>query len=401
MKTWFVVLSVTLIEIAVVGNLSPLTDPARLLTTDFVNFYAAASIVHRGDGAKLYDRETQETALQTLLGRRSTRYFLHPPFEAAALSPLTRLNLKQAFVLVTMINVALLGFLPLVLSQCVPLVSRRPYLGMLGFCFFPTFIALAFAQDSILLLFVVSSSYVLLSKRMDMTAGLVLALAAIKFQYLVILVPLLLLRRRLRLGLGFAIGCGCLTVVCICVTGGVHGLFEYLRFVRDFDANSGYGSLNLAFMVNLRGFLAGMGWMRHWPGYMWIAGLPLFVVGVAATRVSPSQGMEGLLFSLWVTIALAAAPYAHYVDMTLLLLPILLALDYIALNGTGMLTRKLILFACAALVVLPVLLLVQGGFYWWNSRVYLLFPLIVFFIGGLAAELYSRATTKAAPQVAG
>src|ERR1700720_1174276 len=249
MKTLIVVAGVVIIEIAVAGTLIPLTNKDRLRTTDFVNFYAGASIVHEGNGARLYDRKTQDQALESILSKESTQYYLHPPFEAAALAPMTVLGIERAFVLWTLLNVALLGLLPLVLMHCVPLVSRRPYLGLIGFCFLPTLTALTLGQDSILLLFVISLSYMLMQKKRDGASGLVLALALIMFQYVMILVPLLLLSRKVRVVAGFALGAVGLVFVSCMVTGW-RGLLEYFRFLHAFNTHSGYGGLNTALMVN-------------------------------------------------------------------------------------------------------------------------------------------------------
>jgi len=74
--------------------------------------------------------------------------------------------------------------------------------------------------------------------------------------------------------------------------------------------------------------------------------------------------------------------------MTVLLLPLLLALDYIAGMGIKSFSRKLICACCVLMLVWPFLLLVLGGHYWWNSRIYLVFPVIVLFIGALTSELH-------------
>ena len=187
MRIWPVIVAVVVLEVAVAVTLAPLTTPARLKTTDFVNFYVGASIVRHGGGAQLYRRETQDAAYQSIAGYQSNQYFLHPPFEAAALMPLTFLSMEQAFVVWTLINVALLGCLPLLLMPCIPSVAPR---ALLGFGFLPVLVALTLGQDSILLLFVLTASYLLMFKQRDFAAGMVLALAAIKFQYLVILIPL-------------------------------------------------------------------------------------------------------------------------------------------------------------------------------------------------------------------
>jgi len=97
MKNFIVVAGAVVMVIAVAATLIPLTDKGRIRNTDFVNFYAGASIVHDGNGARLYRRETQDQALESILSEKSTRYYLHPPFEAAALAPMTRLGIERAF----------------------------------------------------------------------------------------------------------------------------------------------------------------------------------------------------------------------------------------------------------------------------------------------------------------
>jgi hypothetical protein len=400
MKNFIVVAGAVVMVIAVAATLIPLTDKGRIRNTDFVNFYAGASIVHDGNGARLYRRETQDQALESILSEKSTRYYLHPPFEAAALAPMTRLGIKRAFVLWTLVNVALLGLLPLVLMQCIPLVKRRPYLGWVGFCFLPALTALTLGQDSILLLFVISLSYMLMHKKRDGASGVVLALALIKFQYLVILVPLLLLSRRVRVVAGFALGAIGLTLASCMVTGW-RGLLEYFRFLHDFNIHSGYGALNTALMVNFRGFLRGMGWASESPVYTLVAGAILFCVGIACSRVPDQANKSGLIFAVYIAIALVAAPYAHFPDMILLLLSVLLALDWVAETGRETIRRILISLCCTLLFVGPVVLLILHGHYWWNSRIYLVFPLIVAFVATLAGALLRSDDSRTTSAVAG
>lgn len=390
MKTWSLIIAVVMLEIVFAFTLVPLSTPGYLKATDFVNFYVGASIVRHGGGAQLYRRETQDAAYQSIVGYPSNQYFLHPPFEAAALVPLTFMSLKQAFVVWMLINVALLGCLPFLLMQCSPFVDRRPYLMLVAFCFLPVIVALSLGQDSILLLFLLTASYLLMFKGRDFVAGLVLALAAIKFQYLLSLIPLLLFARKFRLLAGFGAGCGLLAMVSLWITG-PRGLIEYFDFVRTFDARGGYGGLNPTLMVSARGFLAGLGHPAHSSRYSAVIGIALLAGGaLCAIRRQPAS-KDGLAFALYVTIALAAAPYAHFPDMTQLLLPILLAIDYVAGTGLRSLPSRLIVFWCAVLFLGPyALLALGGGHYWWNSKVYLLFPAIVIFAGLLGGQLCSQ-----------
>lgn len=392
MKTAFVILGALILEVAVFLIMVPVANPVHLRTTDFLNFYVGASIVHRGDGAHLYSRQVQDAEYESLVGYKSSQYFLHPPFEAVALAPLTALSLKQAYIAWMLFNVALLGCLPLLLIPCVSFVNRRPYLLFLAFCFLPVVIALNTGQDSIILLFVFSAAYLLVSRGKEFLAGLVLALVAIKFQYLAILVPLLLCWRRLRLLCGMVAGGALLGFISLLVTG-AHGLLQYLDFVRSFDAHGGYGGLNPKVMVNARGFLAGIGYAEHastygaWIGMLLVAATALWMIR------SQHESESSLHFSLLITIALVASPYAHFPDMTILVLPAVLAIDCVATKASS--HPKLLASASAALFVIPHVLLSRGRHYWWENDVYLLFIVILLFAGSLLLEIAGRRTRHA------
>jgi hypothetical protein len=374
-----ILIGVLIIEIALALTLLPRVDRAHLQNTDFVNFYAAASIVRQGKGAVLYRRETQDPVLRSILGHDSNQYFIHPPFEAAAFVPLTYLKIELAFVVWSLINAGLLGLLPLMLMPCVPLVAKRPYLGLLGFAFLPALTALTLGQDSILLLFILASSYLLLCRKLDVSAGLVLALAIFKFQYLLIVVPLLLLWRRSRLVAGFMVG-GALLILLSAMIAGTSGLIEYFQFVRSFEAHSGYGGLNQTLMVSWRGFLAGITQANPSPFYFWVGEIVLLLPAFLCVRVLRTARTGSLVFAFILSIAVAAAPYAHFADATMLLLPALLAADYVQNGAIETLAGKLIAFASVLLFVWPFFLLLLGGHYWWNSRIYLTFPALLLFI---------------------
>jgi hypothetical protein len=398
MKHAVVLAGVVAIEIAMSIALMPWTNHDRIKTTDFVNFYAAASIVRAGNGPILYKAETQDPVLRSILGRKSLDYFLHPPFFAAAMVPLSYLTVERAFVVWTLFNLALIGSLPTILAECVSFVARKPYLGLIGMVFFPVLTTLTLGQDSIVLLFTITIGYVLLVRRHDAAAGLVFALATIKFQYVLVIVGFLLIARRFRVVAGFAVGGVILLLASLLVTG-FAGFTDYVRFVRDYDLHDGYGAMHLAQMVNWRGFFAGMGWMTHIRAYSAVGSTLLLVLGVICSRSARAAASPDLAFCLYVAIAVAGSPYAYFQDATLLLLPIFLAMDSVVsgrIRGTG----AAILAACCVFVfVWPIILLIMGGHYWWNSRIYLVFPAILLFIAALAAELYPRRGVLAAKAI--
>jgi len=384
MKPWVLIVSVIVIEAAMVFALLPWANRATLNTTDFVNFYAAATIVRQGNAASLYEIQTQGPELAALLGHPSHEYFLHPPFFAAVLAPLSYLSIEKAFLVWTLFNMALLGSLPVLFSECADFVRRRPQLGLLGMLFAPVMVALTLGQDSILLLFLFGVGYVLLKRGRDAAAGFVLAAATTKFQYVLMLVGFLLLGRRWRLAAGFALGCAILLTVTFFLFGG-EGIREYVGFVHNYDVSDGFGTLHTDLMVNARGFFAGLGWRHNTQTYTLAISAVLIVFGALCTRFI-SERSTSLLFALYVTLALLASPYAFFQDSTLLLLPLYLAVDF-AFRSSGP-PRHLLIFGCGLVFFGPLLLLALGGHYWWNSRIYLMFPVILLFALTLAAQVY-------------
>jgi hypothetical protein len=392
MKHAVILAGVIVIEIVMAITLVPSTDHSRIETTDFLNFYVGATIVREGHGRLLYQAETQQLVLQSILGRRVTEYYLHPPFEAAALVPFSYLSIERAFVVWTLMNTALLGLLPLLFSGCISFVARRPYLGLLGFAFPPVIAGLTLGQDSILVLFVICSAYLLSVKKCDFVAGMVLAMATVKFQIVLILVLLLLASRKFRFVGGFVAGCAALSLASVFVTGG-SGIIEYFRFVHWFDLHDGFGNVNPASMMNWRGLLAGLGWTDPLRIYSTIGSLMLVALGLISSRWIRATDHRELGFSLYVAIALAASPYNFFQDAGILLFPIFLVMDLVIKRRVIGARAKLLVLCGALMFVWPVVLLTFGGHYFWNSRIYLVFPVIVCFIALLAAELYSQSAT--------
>jgi hypothetical protein len=279
--------------------------------------------------------------------------------------------------------------MPIFLSQFVTPVARRPYLGLLGMIFYPVLTTLALGQSSILLLVILTLGYLLLSRNRDFAAGLVLALAAIKFQYVLIIVGLLVIGRRSRLMAGFALGCMVLFTICIGVIG-VDGLIRYFEFLRDYNLNNGYDVRQLLLMANWRGFFMGMGWTNHIRLFSAVASGACLALGIVVGAFSNSYNDLDLKFSLYVAIALIASPYAHFPDVTILLLPLYLAINSTMSDRITGWRRIITLICCGLLFVGPIILLISGGHYWWNSRIYLMFPVIFGFVAVMATSLLKR-----------
>jgi uncharacterized membrane protein YjdF len=122
-------------------------------------------------------------------------------------------------------------------------------------------------------------------------------------------------------------------------------------------------------------------------------------LGIVSSRWIRSTKNLELGFSLYLAIALAASPYNYFQDAAILLLPIFLVMDLVVRGQMGGARGKLAALCCVLMFVWPVVLLIFGGHYFWNSRIYLVFPVIICFILALAAELYSQSATLSASAV--
>ena len=297
------------------------------------------------------------------------------------MAPLALLPFRTAYVIWTALNAALVAALCWLFASSIPAVRDRPTLGMSGFFFFPVLVSLVLGQDSVILLFIVAAAYNLLHSHRPLLAGLVLSLAAVKFQYLLVLTCLLLLAGKRRLVLGIMLGATALLAVSAAVSG-PRGLISYVGLLRDFSAHAGYGSLHLDLMVSLRGFLAGIGSKSHTLFLFGETGLA--VIALACTQARQDEASQ---FAALVTASLLISPYAHFADATVLLLPAL-----IVVNRAITSPRRILLLAItAALFIVPLLLIAVGGHYWWNSRIYLFFLAGLAFLLVVAAELYKPA----------
>jgi len=116
----------------------------------------------------------------------------------------------------------------------------------------------------------------------------------------------------------------------------------------------------------------------------------LIALGIVSSRWIHATKNHELGFSLYLAIALAASPYNFFQDAAILLLSIFLVMDLVARRQIIGIRAKLMVLCCVLMFVWPVVLLSFGGHYFWNSRIFLVFPLIICFIFVLAAELYSQ-----------
>ena len=178
---------------------------------DFTIFYTAGKMLHEGLGHNLYNGALQYEVQQTFAAgvriRKGPLPYNHPPFEALIFEPLASLDYPTAYLVWSVINLAILGFLPFLLRQYIPALAQYPafvwLLVLLGF--FPVLVALLQGQDVILLLLLNALAFAALKRNADTLAGCWLGLSMFKFQLIVPFVLILLCWKRTRVVQSFVV----------------------------------------------------------------------------------------------------------------------------------------------------------------------------------------------------
>jgi hypothetical protein len=334
-KTWIAVLIVGMLCIHGV-----LFWKARILVRqgypDFTIFYTAGKMLRQGVSHGLYNGALQYEVQQTFASgvriRKGPLPYNHPAFEALIFEPLASLDYPTAYLAWSVINLAILGFLPFLLrphipllAQCSPLLWLPVFLG-----FFPVLVALLQGQDVILLLLLNALAFAALKRNADTLAGCWLGLSVFKFQLIVPLVLILLCWKRTKVVLSFAVTAAGLAAISVAITGWA-GALRYPGFVLHLEEFMERGGI-AADMPNLRGVIEGWPVTRGFPGVHVITialslGLLLWVIAKGWGRLHSSRQFD-LQFSLAMVAAVLASYHAFPYDLSLLVIPLLLVVNY-------------------------------------------------------------------------
>ena len=160
---------------------------------DFPVFYSNATMVREGHAAGLYDFDAENDFVRRVsdVARPPNN---HLPYELLLFVPLTYLPFGMAYILWTILGLAMLGGTAVLMRNFCPGPSGLSvgFLTVLGF--FPVWYCLLQGQDSILLLFLFALSFWLWRRGNDDAAGFVIALGLFRPQLVVPFVLIMLTR---------------------------------------------------------------------------------------------------------------------------------------------------------------------------------------------------------------
>lgn len=341
---------------------------------DFSIFYNAARIVHAGMGHDLYNTVTQEKVESALYPKATMRngqlLYDHPPFEALLFLPFAYIPYAAAYSLWTLINILLLFLacrllLPY-LTELKAVWAPLPYLIYFGF--FPVFVAVLQGQDSILLLFIFTLAYVNLKQRHDRRGGFFLAISLIKFQFTLPFLISFIFWRRWRVIGGFLISVAILFLLSLPVTG-FRGTLAYIPLLIHLVQGRASDGVQHALgflpntMPNLRGIISS--WapsVSHFsyqkPAIVFFSLIAvLWLVRKWPLNRALSARAFDLGFSLAMVVSVLVSYHLQVHDMSLLLIPFVLALDHSLKTLSETRAMRLMLYALVALFYLSPLYL--------------------------------------------
>jgi len=369
---------------------------------DFAAYYGAAQIVAGGAGKDLYDYDTQlKSQQQFVLGRKRPLLFNHPAFEALFFLPFAHFPYARAYLLWALVNLVILSILPFLLLPYLRGLrdSLRPSLVVISFfSFFPIFAAILQGQDSILLLFIYTLVFISLKRGYEHRTGVLLGLGMFRPQLMIPFLLAFMVRRRWKVLSGFLIASALLALLSIQITGW-KGAISYPgllwgidRGARDSIAGADHYAIHPSAMPNLRGFIHAhiAGGIPEAYTSLGILGISLLLVfwsiskGVGK-RSSEQTGLD-LPFALHLTTTILVSYHLHVHDVSLLLLPLLLvandlalAKDFRGVVRCGLLTVLLCLFLSPVYMIAVLL----GGLNWLALPILAFAPMI-------AAEIRRR-----------
>src|SRR5215469_11499988 len=310
-------------------------DTSRLV--DFSEFYAAGQMVREGEGKHLYDLRAQ--AEFQLRVAPVHAFYLRPPFEALLFIPFTFLSYKMAYAAWVIASFTILlavcrvickntNVLEAMLQYTRGIPVDAGLLLVIFLLFEPTMDCFLIGQDSMLMLLIYTLIFLALKQGRDIEAGGILACGLFKFHLVLPFVAIFALRRRKAFLLGFA-GAALMLVAISILVSGPSVLISYPRMFFDSTARQLMG-FQPEYAANIRGLLYLVGGKRM-PTPLMGASLAVLSAFLLWTAASTWRDEEfELCFSAAVVATLLTSFHAFVYDLSLLLLPVSIAIGKLA-----------------------------------------------------------------------
>jgi hypothetical protein len=338
---------------------------------DFSEFYGAAQMVRQGHGKDLYDLDLQAEFQSRVAAVHAV--YLRPPFETLLFVPLTYVSYRTAYTLWTLANVAFLALaafliesrtgIALAIAQYTRIRADWGLILVIFLTFAPTTTCLLLGQDSILMLLIYVSVFVLMREGADFRAGCLLACGLFKFHLVVPFAAILLFRRKWAALGGFAAIASGLVVLSVAISG-PRILREYPRVLFFDSTHRQMMGFHPDFTPNIHGFLYLIAKNVLSASLLGCLVALFSLLALCWAAKNWRNDRFGFSFSGSLVATLLASYHLYNYDLVLVLLPVAVVCGELAqsghlLSGTPLLTSTLL-----ALFVPPVhFVLVTNGIY--------------------------------------
>ncbi len=294
---------------------------------DFVTFYAAAQMIW-DDRQALYDLERQQAYQNRIAPVEKVLPFVYPPITAAFLAPLAWFRFPTAFLLLTIVNLMLMGqSLRLLMRHLNLSTDQAQWLMLFTLCSFAVHGVVFYGQTSAIVLFFLTLHVLAQRHEERAVAGVWAGLLCVKPQYLAVPHLILLVRRRWR---EFIVGAaiGSLLIVGMFLWIGFDASAQYFQLARRMvSADSDWWN-QWRGMHNLR-VLVIYALPEAWQALAWWC-LSAIVVAILAWVNWPTAKHTGDHATRWIANCLGlliVLPHLFTHDLTLLIVPCALLLS--------------------------------------------------------------------------
>jgi hypothetical protein len=296
---------------------------------DFVTFYAAAQLI-RDDRQSLYDLDRQQLYQSRIAPVEKVLPFVYPPITAAFLAPLAWLRFSTAFLIMTLLNLLLIGQSLRLLIRGLNLSrDQSHWLLLFALCNYAVHGVIFYGQTSAIVLFFLTVHVLAERKAERPVAGIWAGLLCIKPQYLAIPHLVMLVRRRWREFLVGAAVAG-LLIIGLFLWIGLAASAQYFQLARRMvTADSDWWN-QWRGMHNLRVLII-YGLPPAWHAVAWWL-LSAVIVGILIWINWPEANHRDDHATRWIVNCLGlliVLPHLFTHDLTLLIIPCALLLSLV------------------------------------------------------------------------
>ena len=294
---------------------------------DFVTFHAEGTLISE-DRRLLYDLDQQLAYQNKLAPVAQVLPFVYPPITALVLAPLGLLPFPVAFLVMTLLNLALLvESLRLLIRRLSLTRDQSHWLGLYALCSFGAHAVVFYGQTSALVLYFLIRHVLARKQSRDYPAGGWAGLLCVKPQYLPIPHLVLLLHKNWR-GLAVGIGTSVGLIVGAFIFVGAEASKQYFVLAQRMVGADNDWWNQWRGMHNLRALTAF--WLpAHLQTAAWLTGCAAVAAAVIGLNLRARARADGFALSWIVNLLglLIIIPHLFTHDLSLLILPCALFLS--------------------------------------------------------------------------